>query len=80
MAGANSERTSPPTVVRLSPACTATSPPMEAASCAILVALRVFVPSRRRSPVRSAIHVWPAGSSAFPTWTVRRTSAFGTVP
>ena len=78
--GPNSVSTSPPMVVESPPTLTVSEPPMRAASSEICAAVRVAVPSRIRSPVRSASQTSLAFSKALPVRMLNVTRAFGIVP
>ena len=78
--GPYSLSTSPPIVVVSPPTLTASEPPIRAASSEICAAVRVAVPSRSRSPVRSASQTSSAFSKALPVRMVKVTRTFGIVP
>jgi hypothetical protein len=67
-------------VVESPPTLTVSEPPMRAASSETCAAVRVDVPSRTRSPVRSASQTSSAFSKALPVRMLNVTRAFGMVP
>ena len=69
MSGARSPNTSPPMFVWSVPTPMPSDPPIAAVYSATCCAVRLVVPSARRSPVRSASHVWSVFSSMLPMGT-----------